>query len=278
MARLAATEYDADWVLNNDADEFWWPLGGTLKDMLAAVPDRYGQLVVARHNFLPRPGDGPFWERMVVRESASRNLLGDELEPNALHRAHPDVTVDHGNHWVTGEKMEVAPRLPLIEVLHFPARSYVQFERKVRQHARSYSALADRPAVVGRDQLAVYEIEQRGELPDWFSAAMRDHEGTASGLASGELVVDRRLAGFMTELRATGEAPPPPAPERLAARRLAERAFALAEAAELSERRAAGVQAELAETVAALEDLRNSRLVRWTRAPRNAWYRARKRA
>src|SRR5262249_55456750 len=42
MSRLAATEFGADWVIPSDADEFWWPRGSSLKEVLEEVPSTYG--------------------------------------------------------------------------------------------------------------------------------------------------------------------------------------------------------------------------------------------
>jgi Glycosyl transferase family 2 len=284
MARVAAVEHEADWVINNDADEFWWPVAGTLKDMLGLIPARYGQLKVPRHNFIPRPGDEPFWKRMVVREARSQNLVGRELEPNVVHRGHPEVVVDHGNHWVLEPELEPAPPVPLIEVLHFPIRTYAQFEHKVKRAGPGYQKLAGRRWDVGRDQLTLYDIFLRGGLPDYFREAMLDDEPIEERLASGDLVVDRRLERFLS-----GAADEVRLPELLAVRRLADEAFSLSESLGQTRAELATAQASLAEREAAhahaqrrldqisreLQQLRDSRLVRWTAPLRSLYYRTR---
>jgi hypothetical protein len=207
MARLAAVEHDADWVINNDADEFWWPVVGSLKDVFSAIPDQYGQIEASRNNFLPRPleHDEPWHQRLVVREKASRNLLGKPLEPKVAHRGPREVVVAPGNHAVAGADLAPAPACGLLEVLHFPMRTPEQFERKVLATGIGYESLPFRSDEVGRDQLELLTLQRDGELAEYFAERLLSDEDLAAGLRAGELVIDRRLAAFMAELE---NAPP----------------------------------------------------------------------
>ena len=53
MARLAATDFGADWVINNDADEFWWPVSGTLADAFSSVEERWTRWPLRVRNSCP---------------------------------------------------------------------------------------------------------------------------------------------------------------------------------------------------------------------------------
>src|SRR3954452_13272733 len=86
MARIAATDLGADWVIHTDADEFWLPASGSLTETLAVIPGRYGVVVAPRVEFVGRPdGPGIFAERLTVREARSR------LQPKVAHRAFANV-------------------------------------------------------------------------------------------------------------------------------------------------------------------------------------------
>jgi len=222
MARLAATEYGADWVFHGDADEFWWPARGTLKQVLAEIPDRYGAVVCPRTEFVGGPDDSrSFAERLVVREARS------SLQPKLLHRADPHAVVLNSTHEVAAtaspdlyralqppgravvrmvrdggngslgadppaEELRLvwAPVWP-VRILHFPVRGWDQFRRRAE-----ISLSAGGWGNHGRFR-RLRKIADEGRLGELYEQLVCDGEAVAEGISEGRLVRDERLARFL---------------------------------------------------------------------------------
>lgn len=200
MARLAAQEHGADWVIPCDADEFWWPSSGSFHAELAQVPPERMAVQVDRVNFLPppshAPSDLPFYQVQTLRERQSRNSLGGLLAPKVCHRGDPEISVTDGNHAVVwrGQRLEAHPAGPGLQILHFPVRSYPQFERKIRDGAEALACNTRVAPHVGLTWRRLYADHLlAGTLPDYYASLRPAPNVLAEALASGELVEDRRL-------------------------------------------------------------------------------------
>ena len=199
MARLAATEFGADWVLNTDADEFWWPRGGSLKAVLSEVPMRFGTVRALLRNFVPRPaGEGSFAERMIVREIPQDSELLSPLrvQDKVAHRAHRDVTVTMGNHDVSWNGLVDLRGWYPIEVLHFALRTPEQCARKLTYWFKYWEAQGpERGLQPGFDALHEDRVEE------YYRSLAVDDEALERGWAGGSLALDTRLRDALRALR-----------------------------------------------------------------------------
>jgi hypothetical protein len=198
MARLAATEHGADWVINTDADEFWMPRGGTLKDVFTAVPASVGGIYALSKHFVPRPEDGsPFFERMTVHASPAV-AINDPTSPfrphlKVAHRGGDDVTISFGSHTASSPRWVALHHWHPAEVLHFPYRSLAQWENKGSRRARG-----DKP--LGQ-YVTVLRAKEAGRSASQYAQLVVDDLALERGLADGSLTIDVRLRDA---LRAVG--------------------------------------------------------------------------
>jgi hypothetical protein len=229
MAREAATDHGADWVVHGDADEFWWPLDGTLRETLERVSPDYGAAIGARAEFVARPPAPGHWsERLTIRE---RRAL---LRPKIAHRADPHAVLLHrGGHDVAfvdaGQTLRSGLRPPGravlrgvrdeagsgggepvpapsfdVRILHFPVRSLEQFRQRVD------AALLHDPGRGPRARLKErYEAEGAEGL---YADLYLDDDAVARGIEEGRLVPDTRLRDFLAACPDPLAAQPAPAP------------------------------------------------------------------
>lgn len=233
MARLAATDHGADWVVNADADEFLWPcdpsraatplplLPGPTVDLVAAlarIPAHIGTIVARRQNLLADPDATGAWPRRLYwREEVSRSDRGTPIGPKTIHRADPDVVVQQGNHAVAGPLIGAEYDGEPLVFLQVPDRGYEQFERKIRNGGSSYAANTELPPDTGWHWREDYQRLTDGTLRQTWLSRQLDRATIERRCLTDDLVEDHRLAERIDLL--TGQAVLPAALDEFSSNR-----------------------------------------------------------
>lgn len=202
MARHAFNHHGADWIINNDADEFWLSDRGSLKERLSALAPGDTTVIAQRYNFLPRFEEmelsaeqrPPFYRSMIYR--SNKPVL-----PKVAHRANGRVVVRQGNHDV-GAMVKQPASDHGIDIMHFPLRSYAQFANKIIKGGAAYER---NPAFVGKKAGMTWRRPyksylRKGNLHTEYAAQALHAEQIAPGLADGSLSEDHRIETALQRL------------------------------------------------------------------------------
>jgi len=203
MARRAASRYGADWVINNDDDEFWFGREGTLREELERVLPEQVALTVQRRNHPPLAvsGDRHFLQAQIYRERTSLNALGKRLKPKVCHRGFADIEVDQGNH-AAARAGAALPAMPTdrIVISHFPLRNYSAFERKISNGGSAYARNTELGPNVGATWRWLYGLLQQGSLREWYEQQSLPEDRVIQGLEDGSLVIDDSVLRVLTPM------------------------------------------------------------------------------
>lgn len=201
MALMAYVKYKADWVINNDADEFWWPQTGNLKSTFERVSSEFNVIEAHRSNFvMVTNADSPFYQSMVYKEVKSVNSMGRPLPKKVSHRGTPNIKIAQGNHSVSGLGNQRTANGE-IDILHFPIRSKSQFTNKIQKGGAAYERNDLLPYETGITWRELYsEYKRNNNLNEYCAQHLYDKERIKEEVRKGILVKDVRLANYLDSL------------------------------------------------------------------------------
>ena len=185
MVWLAKTRYGADWIINADADEFWYHPDGNLKAAMTAT--RANVLGCTLRSFLPddtRPWTE--WDR-TVRPVENYEAYGLSLysvferqNRKVAHRADGYVQISMGNHKV--KMLPYRAEESSVRVYHYNVRGRRQFVEKMVNGGKQLEQHKGRHG--GRHWRYFYRLYKEGRLEEEYdrvvgaaSYAELEHEG-----------------------------------------------------------------------------------------------------
>lgn len=170
MIWRAKTVYYADWVVNADADEFWYVPSGGFKTVLSKTSANV--LLCEMRNMYPEE-NVPFWEwRRAVRVvehpenyNLSQYSLFEHLNNKVIHRTDGYLQISMGNH-----KVCMFPYFACnadIRVYHYCNRGFDYFMRKMINGGEQLEQHKGRHG--GRHWRYFYRLYQDGRLNDEYA-------------------------------------------------------------------------------------------------------------
>lgn len=197
MARAAASEHRANWVINNDADEFWMFPDFDVRNYLSRFPADVSGVVLKRHNAVLIENES--WNSFDAHpcftelfEQQSLNQLGLSIPGKCLHRASTQITVRQGNHAVSGLPGQVV-HCDRASILHFPYRGFENYQSKIRLGGAAYARNTDQKAGVGLTWREQYKIVDQPELIDFWQGLLRSQQSCIRAETRGRCFREPRL-------------------------------------------------------------------------------------
>jgi hypothetical protein len=208
MAMLARDQYGATWVLNNDADEFWWHEGRDLRPVLQRSEAHI--IDCERYNlfsaYIP-DSTGDWSERLIFRSDVrtpikppADRLAGPldlpyvlyRLPTKALVRTHGLVSIRQGNHDAVFS-CPVSRQASAIRVFHVPFRSVAQVENKVRQGGEAYARNQELSPTAGWHWRRWYRMLTTKGIEAVLGDILPSEEVVARGISQGTIIQDLTL-------------------------------------------------------------------------------------
>lgn len=166
LAHIARDTHGADWILPNDADEFWVPHDGNLRDAIAADAGEASILDCKRRNlFAPwdSPETLPWHERLIYRVAwpepipTMADVFTDprpcphfycDLKGKVMLRPAGLSAISMGSHNASYDS-DVTRQDSGIVIYHAPIRTRAQFETKARDGGAALARNTDLPISAG---------------------------------------------------------------------------------------------------------------------------------
>ncbi|GAB4332167.1 MAG: hypothetical protein Kow0037_09460 [Calditrichia bacterium] len=211
MAHLALEKYGAKWVLNNDADEFWFSKSGNLKNELKSTG--FNVLACPRINMLPDEeilnGNYRFYHNPAAvirplkneasREKPEKISYLTKISQKVIAQTNGLEMVYQGNHDVIIEN-KVVKNSEDILIYHYPILTYEQFERKVINGGSSIESNENFDPTWCWHWTYWYKLYKNGSLRDEYQRLILDKKSIDFYLNLGIVQIDYRMREYIENL------------------------------------------------------------------------------